>query len=333
MHERESALHNWLKKIFIESFYTLTPLAGDASFRRYFRLRSKEETYVVMDAPPGKEGITSFIDIAKQLQIHGIHTPTVFSFDEQQGFILLEDLGDQLLLNALSPDKADSLYKAAMTTLMHLQLCSLKKPALPAFDKSFMLQELALFHDWFLQGYLSLTLNAQDERCLEETFHWLTTEIATQPNVFIHRDYHSRNLIIIDEDNSLDLGVIDFQDAMRGPYTYDLVSLLEDSYIQWPRSDVLRWITFFYEASPIAQTKSLQAFIRAFDLCGLQRHLKVLGIFCRLHLRDHKTAYLRDLPLTLHYVHACLENYPELTPFYHFMQERVYQPFLEKQPL
>jgi len=333
MHERQNALHNWLKKLFIESFYTLTPLAGDASFRRYFRLHSKEQTHVVMDAPPGKETIAPFIDIAKLLQNHGIHTPTVFAFDEQQGFILLEDLGDQLLLNSLSPDNANQLYTAAMTTLIHIQECSPSNPSLPDFDKTFMLQELALFHEWFLQGYLSLTLNAQDERCLEETFRWLTTEIAAQPQVFIHRDYHSRNLIIIDQNHPSDLGVIDFQDAMRGPFTYDLVSLLEDSYIQWPRSDVLHWLTFFYHASPIAQTRSLKEFTRAFDLCGLQRHLKVLGIFCRLHLRDHKNNYLRDLPLTLHYVYACLETYPELKPFYNFMQQSVYQHFIEKQPL
>lgn len=333
MHERENALHQWLKKIFIEDDFILTPLAGDASFRRYFRLHRHEQTHVVMDAPPGKETIAPFIRIAKHLQTHGIHTPTVFAFDDQQGFILLEDLGDHLLLNSLSAEHANQLYTEAMTTLIEIQTCPSINPPLPDFDKAFMLQELALFDEWFLQRHLSLTLHASDRQCLEETFDWLTTEIAGQPQVLIHRDYHSRNLIVIDEENPSDLGVIDFQDAMRGPYAYDLVSLLEDSYIQWPRSDVLRWLTFFYNNAPIAKTRSLNDFIRSFDLCGLQRHLKVLGIFCRLHLRDHKSTYLRDLPLTLHYVHACLETYPELKPFYQFMQQKVYQHFIEKQPL
>lgn len=332
MHERQNALHQWLKKIFIQNDFTLKPLAGDASFRRYYRLYRHEQTHVVMDAPPEKEMITPFIRIAKHLQDHHIHTPTIYAFDEQQGFMLLEDLGDQLLLNALQTDNANSLYTQAMLTLIQLQTCKPLTPPLPDFNQAFMLQELALFEEWFLRGHLCLTLNTQDRQCLKNTFEWLTSEIAAEPQVLIHRDYHSRNLILIHEDNPSDLGVIDFQDAMRGPYAYDLVSLLEDSYIQWPKHDVLRWLTFFYNHAATAQTRSLDEFIRAFDLCGLQRHLKVLGIFCRLHLRDHKSAYLRDLPLTLHYVHACLEKYPELKPFYQFMQEKVYQHFIEKQP-
>ena len=330
MHTRQNALNKWLHSLFGDTPFTLIPLAGDASFRRYYRLHCGELIYVVMDAPPDKETITPFINIGNRLKAVGVHTPTVFSVEPSEGFILLEDMGDQLLLQALSHNNADSLYQTAITTLLQIQQCKTTNPALPAFDKAFMLKEIALFREWFLQAYLGLKLNTHESVLLENTFEWLTTQIAKQPQVFIHRDYHSRNLMIIDKNGQYDMGVLDFQDAMSGPYTYDLVSLLKDCYIQWPREKIMHWLTQFYHANPIAQSESFSDFIRAFDWCGLQRHLKVLGIFCRLHLRDHKPAYLHDLPLTFNYVNACLESYSELQPFHHFMQQRVYLPFAEK---
>ena len=329
MHTRQNALNKWLKSLFGDSPFTLSLLAGDASFRRYFRLRSGKLTYVVMDAPPDKENITPFINIGNILAGVGIHTPAVHSVEYTQGFILLEDLGDQLFLSALSHEKANPLYTAAMTTLLELQQCPMPHPQIASFDEPFMLQELTLFHEWFLKAYLSIELDTNEEQCLKETFNWLTREIAAQPQVFIHRDYHSRNLIIVNQSNFDDIGVIDFQDAMYGPFTYDLVSLLKDCYIQWPRTQVIQWLSDFYHKLPNKHDWSLADFTRAFDLCGLQRHLKVLGIFCRLHLRDHKTTYLRDLPLTLNYVNACLESYDELRPLYQFMQNKVHLRFAE----
>jgi aminoglycoside/choline kinase family phosphotransferase len=330
MHTRQNELNNWLEGIFGNTPFNLTPLAGDASFRRYYRLHSGELSRVVMDAPPDKETITSFINISNRLAAIGIHTPAIIAVEHSQGFILLEDLGDELLLRALTQDNADKLYTAAISTLLHMQQCPTTQPQLPIFDKTFMLQELTLFREWFLQAYLSLQLNTSEILLLKETFDWLTTQIAMQPQVFIHRDYHSRNLIVIGQTNPLEIGVIDFQDAMHGPFTYDLVSLLKDCYIQWPREQVISWLTLFHQKLIPAHDWSFMAFTRGFDLCGLQRHLKVLGIFCRLHLRDNKEAYLRDLPLTFNYVNACLESYSELQPFYQFMQERVYLPFIEK---
>ncbi len=332
MHTRQNELNKWLEGIFGNTPFTLVPLAGDASFRQYFRLHYGELTRVVMDAPPDKETITSFINIGNKLATIGIHTPKILAFEQAQGFILLEDLGDELLLRALSRNNAEQLYTAAMTTLLHIQQCPTTHPQLPDFDKNFMLQELSLFHEWFLHAYLELQLNANERLLLNETFDWLATQIMAQPYVFIHRDYHARNLIVIGQKNPVDIGVIDFQDAMRGPFTYDLVSLLKDCYIQWPREQVIHWLTHFHHKTPHKYAWSLTEFIRGFDLCGLQRHLKVLGIFCRLHLRDNKAAYLRDLPLTFNYVSACLENYNELQPLYHFMQQRVYLPFIEKHP-
>ena len=330
MHTRQSALNKWLKGIFNDTPYTLTLLAGDASFRRYFRIHCGELTYVVMDAPPDKESIASFINIGNILATKDVRTPQVHAVENAQGFILLEDLGDQLLLHTLSFDNAEKLYLAAMTTLLQIQRCPVSNPHIPSFDKAFMLKELSLFREWFLQAYLELQLTDSEERLLEETLSWLTIQIATQPQVFIHRDYHSRNLMLINEHNFPDLAVIDFQDAMRGPYTYDVVSLLKDCYIQWPRERVIHWLTHFYHNLPIASDLSLTEFTHAFDLCGLQRHLKVLGVFCRLHLRDNKMSYLRDLPLTLNYVNACLESYSELQPLYRFMQQRVLLPFAKK---
>ncbi len=333
MHTRQNILHQWLNNVLDEKPFTLLPLAGDASFRRYFRLESGGLTRVVMDAPPEKEAIAPFVDVANKLASRGIHTPAIHAVDPINGFILLEDLGDQLLLNILSRDNANTFYTAAIATLLQLQQCPTDTPPeLPHFDKAFMLKEMSLFREWFLHAYLGLQLNPNEEHVLEETFNWLTTEIAAQPQVFIHRDYHSRNLIVVDNNKPHDIGVIDFQDAMRGPFTYDLVSLLKDCYIQWPREQVLHWLTHFYHQLPVQHHYSLEEFTRAFDLCGIQRHLKVLGVFCRLHLRDNKPSYLRDLPLTFNYLKACAESYNELQPFYRFLEQKVCLPFAEKVP-
>ena len=327
MHNRQNALNIWLKTLFAETPFKVAPLAGDASFRCYYRIFHGDNTYVVMDAPPDKEMTTPFITIAQALANCGIHTPHIHAVDQTNGFVLLEDLGDLLLLGALNAATADKFYQAAMTTLLEIQQCPLAIE-LPVFGKSHMLQELALFRDWFLDQYLAITLNEAAQQCLQDTFNWLADKISLQPQVFIHRDYHSRNLIIVDQSMPPSLGVIDFQDAMRGPFAYDLVSLLKDCYIQWPREQIVTWLTYFH--SQLDTNYSLADFTHAFDLCGLQRHLKVLGIFCRLHLRDKKPAYLRDLPLTFNYMMACLEGYEELQPFYDLMQRNVVRPFMEK---
>lgn len=327
MQTRENALNEWLKTIVGNDAFTVTPLAGDASFRRYFRLHSNGDTRVIMDAPPNKEDIGPFIRIGCLLAKNGIHTPQIYAVDHEQGFILLEDLGDHLLLGALSEENVDSLYTRAINTLVQLQSTPASDTSLPAFDKTFMLGELNIFREWFLSAYLNLSLTTDQVRLLDNTFDWLTTQISTQPKVFIHRDYHSRNLILIGES----LGVIDFQDAMCGPHTYDLVSLLKDCYIQWPHEKIMHWVAYFYQHLPPTSRGSLVDFNHAFDLCGLQRHLKVLGVFCRLHLRDKKSTYLNDLPLTFNYVMACLERHEPLQLFYRFMQETVQQLSLQKE--
>ncbi|MFA6301648.1 MAG: phosphotransferase [Legionella sp.] len=321
MHERENALNQWLVTLLPDKAYELNSLCSDASFRRYFRLQYDGLSRVVMDAPPAKESLEPFIQVAQTLSQFGVPTPEILAQDQQQGFLLLGDFGDQLLLHSLTKDNADLYYKKAITTLLKIQTCS--TAGLAAFDHAFMLKEMNLCNEWFFEAYLNLNLNINEQELVQNTMQWIAAELAQQAQVFIHRDYHSRNLMLI-ENNAL--GVIDFQDAMRGPITYDLVSLLKDCYISWPRAKVLAWIEFFYNNNPLAQTQSLSEFIRAFDLCGIQRHLKVLGVFGRLKLRDNKNGYIKDLPLTLKYVLDCAESYTELRPLFELIQKRVYLP-------
>lgn len=326
MHNRENALKEWLNSVLHHRDYTVTPLTGDASFRRYFRIQYNGLTQIVMDAPPDKEELAPFIHIAQTLAQAKVLTPEIIAINKEQGFLLLRDLGDQLLLDVLNTANADDYYHQAIKTLFHIQKCSIMDPELPSFDKAFMLKEMELCPEWFLKQYLGLDLHQDEIQLIDKTMNWIAEEVAQQPLTFIHRDYHSRNLMLVNNQGHYDLGVIDFQDAMRGPLTYDLVSLLKDCYISWPREHVIAWVQLFYEQHPLANQYSLSEFIRAFDLCGLQRHIKVLGIFCRLYLRDGKAGYLHNLPLTLKYVLECSEIYQELHPFFHFLQQRVSLP-------
>jgi aminoglycoside/choline kinase family phosphotransferase len=336
MQARENALSEWLKTMFGEKTLSISPLAGDASFRRYFRLLREDTAQIIMDAPPPKEALKPFVQIAKALANGGIHTPAIHAVDYTQGFALLEDLGDELLLNSLTHRDADMLYKSALDTLVTIQRCSMAELTLPTFDAAFIRVEFDLFREWFIQQYLSITLSAHEAQVLEDTLSWLTQQIIKQPQVFTHRDYHSRNLMIIENpqplegDPGFNMGVIDFQDAVCGPFAYDLASLLKDCYIQWPQEQIIAWLIYFYNQLPKTTPYSFLEFSRAFDVCGLQRHLKVLGIFSRLHLRDNKPGYLRDLPLAFHYVLACLENYAELHAFQAFML-KIRAIFVEKQ--
>ncbi|WP_131795312.1 aminoglycoside phosphotransferase family protein [Fluoribacter gormanii] len=326
MHARENALKEWLIHTLKQQDFQLTPLAGDASFRRYFRLQYNGITQVIMDAPPGKEDLKPFIHIAQTLEKAGVHTPKILAMNLADGFLLLSDLGDQLLLNVLNPENMKAHYRQAIDTLFKIQTCPIHDPMLAVFDKTHMLKEMSLCSEWFFNTYLDLQLHPDEKTLVQQSMEWIATEVARQPLTFIHRDYHSRNLMLLQNEVESTLGVIDFQDAMIGPFTYDLVSLLKDCYISWPRSKILELVEFFYTQSTLTKDYSLPEFIRAFDLCGLQRHIKVLGIFCRLHLRDNKSGYLRDLPLTLKYVLECTETYAELHPFFQFMQMRVYLP-------
>ncbi|MCR9192801.1 MAG: phosphotransferase [Gammaproteobacteria bacterium] len=332
MQTRENALHQWLKTIYTQFDYHLTPLTGDASFRRYYRLQHENTSRIVMDAPPDKLSLTPFMHICSLLSTRGLITPQIYASDDTLGFILLEDFGDVLFRDVIHHDNHQQLYKTALS-LLH-QMHAPPKPTikLAPFDQAFMLQELALFHDWFLTRHLGLTLSPSEHQLLAQTFQTLTADIANQPNVLIHRDYHSRNIMVLPstDTSSPKLGIIDFQDAMLGPITYDVVSLLKDCYVQLSSDEIMSQLQQFHAHSKVAQSYPFDVFQKAFDWCGLQRHLKVLGIFCRLHLRDGKPHYLNDLPRTYDYVTHCLRGYPEFSVFSEWLQDRIDPVFQRK---
>lgn len=330
MHTRQSALQEWLSHQIEHRDFTLMPLAGDASFRCYYRLLYNMKSYIVMDAPPEKETLHPFLTIGKILINQGVKTPEVFAFNLEKGFALLEDFGNELLLTALTQSNADILYKTAIQSLLHLQQCETDTLELSNFDKAHLLEGMALFPQWFLSAYLHLSLTPQQKQLLQNTFQWLSNRILEQPQVFTHRDYHSRNLMVLEDHATVKLGIIDFQDAMRGPFTYDLVSLLKDCYINWPEKLITQWLAFFYHALPDTHGWTQTEFSQAVDFCGLQRHLRILGTFSRLHLRDGKSIYLQDLPRTLEYILNCTARYPALSLFHHFLEETVVSAFKEK---
>jgi N-acetylmuramate 1-kinase len=303
----------------------LEPASSDASFRRYFRAFCPGSTYIVMDAPPGQEDVRPYLKVARLLESLGAHVPHVHASDVGRGLLLLEDLGTTLYLERLS-DGGDSrrLYADALAVLAQIQVRGLDAAAeLPPYDTRALGAELALMPEWFLGRHLALGHADARQPLLEDTFTFLIREALAQPAVFVHRDYHSRNLLVVGERNP---GIVDFQDALRGPVGYDLVSLLKDCYIAWPRERVVEWVGGFralLAGQGGAVGASPSEFLRWFDLIGVQRHLKVLGIFCRLWYRDGKPGYLADLPRTLEYVRDTCARYGELAAFGRFLEEQV----------
>jgi len=295
----------------------LEVVSGDASFRRYFRLLiTPVEALIAVDSPPASEDNAAFVRLAAMLIDAGVRAPSVLAVDYEQGFMLLEDFGDKMLLPALlaaGEAGALTLYSPAIDALLALQE-GMDSDALPNFDKPKLLAEMGLFTEWYCGGLLNLELDAREREVLGSAFDFLADAALAQPQCAVHRDYHSRNLMLLDDG---ELGVIDFQDAVHGAYTYDLVSLLRDCYISWPRPLVEEWARLFYQrraySSAAVRERGEQTFKRDFDLMGLQRHLKVMGIFSRLHLRDNKSAYLADIPLVTEYFLSVARQYPELS--------------------
>ena len=330
MSARQNALNEWLGYVLKQSSYTIKAIPGDASFRHYFRVTCLGKNYIVMDAPPTHIQLQPFLTIATLLTDHHIHAPEIYAHDSKQGFALLEDMGDTLLYSQAQSEKVDLYYSLALDTLLAIQQCPTDN--LPLFDSAFMHQEMQLFQTWFLEGWLSMNISAAEQRLIQHTMQQLSQHLASQPQLFIHRDYHSRNLLLMNEETHPTIGVIDFQDAMKGPWTYDLVSLTKDCYINWSEERQVRWVNYFYQQLPDHFGVSLPQFQKTLDWCGLQRHLKVLGVFCRLHIRDHKSGYLHDLPLTLQHTLRVLARYSEFNALHEFMQKRVLNLFKDKQP-
>ncbi len=322
---RLADLKSWLTTGLGWRVKRIAPASADASFRRYFRVWRESGTFIVMDAPPEKEDSAPYLKVARLLESTGIHVPHVYEADLGRGYLVLEDLGDvQYLARLRAGGHADSLYGDALDCLARLQVDGQDAAReLDPYDRAPLSRELNLMPEWFLERHLKLTLTPEERALLTVTFEFLMSEVLEQPTVFVHRDFHSRNLMVTTANNP---GVLDFQDALRGPIGYDLVSLLKDCYIAWPRSRVESWLRDYRR---LVRSRGLttgaddQEFQRWFDLIGVQRHLKVLGIFARLWYRDGKAGYLGDLPLTLDYVRDTCARYTELTEFVRWLELRI----------
>ena len=305
----------------------IAPASADASFRRYFRLTRDHDTYIVMDAPPDKEDLGPFLKVAHLLADIGVNVPAILARDVKNGFLLLTDLGSRQYLETLRVGDPDRLYADALQALLTIQTAGVRDGHdLPAYDAALLRREMQLLPEWFLTRHLGLELGPATLATLERLFDALTQSVLSQPQCIVHRDFHSRNLLVTQADNP---GIIDFQDAVIGPVTYDLVSLLKDCYIAWPAARVRGWALGHRHALLAAgvETGSDAEFLRGFDLMGLQRHLKVLGIFARLYYRDGKSQYLRDLPLVLHYVRTAAAAHPEAAEFLRFFDAQVLPRF------
>jgi N-acetylmuramate 1-kinase len=304
------SLRRWLQTTCSLPVFELQPLANDASFRRYFRVQLPNARYVVMISPPEAENLETFIVLARYFKQHGFEVPEIIAYDLNQGFILLSDLGDALYLKLFATHSAETLYTQALNVLSRWQHC---QPLLPnhqplkPFDETLLRFEFNLFVDWFLKKHLGSILTASQEQALERIFSLLIVSALEQPQVCVHRDYHSRNLLLV---NKQTVGILDFQDAVYGPITYDAVSLLKDAYIDWPEEQVEKWLSDFYFMLTPSPTTSLAQFTQWFDWMGLQRHLKILGIFARLCYRDQKPDYLNSLDRLLTYIYSMCERYP-----------------------
>jgi aminoglycoside/choline kinase family phosphotransferase len=313
MSERLAALQRWVSEVLGSQPSSIEPASSDASFRRYFRVMHDGRSWIVMDAPPDKEDCEPFVRIAGAMHAVGLHVPVVHAEDHAQGFLLLDDLGTTSYLDVLNAQNVDDLYKDALAALLHLQNSDiLKHLDLPAYDRTLLMQEMELFRDWYLHTHLGLTLDAATHQALDEAFVLLADNALSQPQVCVHRDYHSRNLMWLEDNNP---GIIDFQDAVVGAVTYDLVSLLRDCYISWPRQQVEAWAIQHCGHlidTGVLSARDRQHFLRWFDLMGVQRHLKASGIFARLNHRDGKPGYLDDIPRTLAYVREVARRYDEL---------------------
>jgi aminoglycoside/choline kinase family phosphotransferase len=316
---RLDTLRNWLKGLEASwqlDLLSLAPASADASFRRYFRIGSKNPgfpTLIVMDAPPEYEPLDAFIKVDFLLENTGLNVPKILEKNVAEGFLLLNDLGTKTYLSELNPESADHLYKDAIHALVQMQLAS-KPDILPNYDEALLQRELDLFPEWYLKKYRGIELTDLQNSQIKQAFELIIKNNLAQAKVYVHRDYHSRNLMVTKENNP---GVIDFQDAVYGPITYDATSLWRDAYIAWPEERVIDWVIKFWEAghkAGLPMPDDFGQFYRDFEWMGLQRHLKVLGIFARLFYRDGKDGYLKDIPLVLEYAIATANRYIELKP-------------------
>jgi aminoglycoside/choline kinase family phosphotransferase len=326
---RLQRLERWIAGLPGPPVERIVPASSDASFRRYFRVHRDGGTQIAMDAPPERESLDAWLRAARILGATGVHVPAVLAVDAEHGFVLIDDLGRQHYLEALAGGAdPEPLYADAIDALVRLQCADADAVALlPPYDRELLEGEMALFTEWFAARHLGLSLGEEDRRVVAEAFDWLAEQALAQPVVLVHRDYHSRNLLVRPDGNP---GIVDFQDAVRGPVSYDLVSLLKDCYVVWPKKRLNAWLDRYREraaAAAIDVGGSRDEFLRWFDRMGLQRHLKVLGIFARLWHRDGKAGYLPDLPRVLDYTLEVTGSTPELASFDAMLRKQVVPAF------
>ncbi len=328
MPERLEKLSRWLREDLGITEFQIAPASSDASFRRYFRVRDAyarvPHTRIVMDAPPAQEDCRPFVNIARAFHKLGLNVPQILELDLEQGFLLLSDLGVHQYLDQLNETSVEKLYGDAFDALLLLQSrCNEKTINLPPYDHALLVREMRLFDEWFVQRHLSVTLTDEQVTALHQVYELLAQSALAQPKVCVHRDYHSRNLMVTEINNP---GILDFQDAVMGPITYDLVSLLRDCYIAWSPEQVKKWVNLYQQRAiqeGLLAHDDPAEFMRWFDWMGVQRHLKAIGIFARLNMRDGKPGYLKDIPRTLGYVVAVSRRYPELAPLQDLLREVV----------
>jgi aminoglycoside/choline kinase family phosphotransferase len=337
---RLQQLSAWAQHVLARSDLTVTVASADASFRRYFRLTDSSaiaRTWIVMDAPPEKEDVRPFIKVAQMLTAAGVNAPRVLEQNLAAGFLLLSDLGNCTYLTELARDsRAGGLYGDALSTLVQMQLRCERVAELPGYDTALLHREMDLFPEWFVGKHLGVVLDEATLAALQSVFSYLIESALEQPTVFVHRDYHSRNLMVTDQAGGAlgsNPGVLDFQDAVQGPITYDLVSLLRDCYISWPLERVHAWVHDYRTLAAKAglPVGSAAQLLRWFDLMGVQRHLKAIGIFARLCHRDGKSGYLKDIPRTLAYISAVAPAYDELRPLVQLIETKIL-PMLPRAP-
>ncbi|MBJ9704314.1 aminoglycoside phosphotransferase family protein [Acinetobacter calcoaceticus] len=326
--QREQLIYTWLTSVLENDQFKIAFLAGDASFRRYARIQLQNKTYMLMDAPPEKEDCVPFVTIDEFFAGHGVRVPQIVAKDLAQGFLLLEDFGDVLLSTLLNDETVDKYYEQSFKQLIHLQSVN-GQEQFPAYSYEKLLTEMKLLTDWMLPS-LQITPNANQQQVIDDAFDVLAKTALAQPQVIVHRDFHSRNLMKIA--NEPELGVIDFQDAVIGADTYDLISITRDAYVQWNAERVYQWFRVFYDLLPESakQNRSFEQFKRDADLMAIQRHIKILGIFVRLFERDGKSGYLKDLPRVMWYLIEESRGYAELDEFMLFINDIVMPKFIDK---
>jgi len=313
--QRLQQLTDWLHKQFPDTPFNIAPASADASFRRYFRVTfNDQQTRIVMDAPPPQEDCRPFVFVANLFEQASTHAPHIYAQDLEQGFLLLSDLGNTTYLQAFEQGThpAKELYGAATDALIRIQLAS-RENELPLYDEALLLREMRLFPDWYIAKHLDTTLDEKQSAKLDTVFKRILQNNLAQPRVYVHRDFHSRNLMVADPNP----GILDFQDAVYGPITYDLVSLFKDAYIRWEEAEILDWLIRYWEKArkaglPVHQ--DFADFYRDYEWMGVQRHIKILGIFARLYHRDGKESYLNDMPLVMDYLRRACARYIDLKP-------------------